>query len=72
VPVDDNLPQVVVTPFVFNVPLVKVKALVPILKVSCKVHPPLTPLKFISEANVFPPNVIVFPIDVALNVIVPV
>ena len=62
--------QVTVLFPVSSVPLVNVIGLLPV-KLSCKVHPPPTPLKTTEEPKFTPFVVIVFPVVVAAKVIVP-
>lgn len=71
-PVEVKLPTVSVFPFVSKAPFVRVKeAVVLILRASCRVQPPPTPLKFILFGHVMPFVVIVWPVAVAEKFIAP-
>ena len=64
-------PQVTVKLLVFNVPFVSVSArsdAPDMLRLSCSVHPPPTPLNVIGLLNATPFMVMVFPVVVAVNV----
>ena len=68
-----NIPVVKLYPLRFNSPLVNVVVSVtPVLKALPKLHPPPTPSNVIEPFIVVPFVVIVLPVVVELNVIVPV
>lgn len=68
VPVEDILAAVTLNPPVFNVPAVRVNALVPILSASCNVHEPPAPLNVNGLNTALPFVVIVLPDCVEANI----
>ncbi len=71
-PLQIKKPLVVVCPLVSRLPSVKVILDVQLFNVSCNVHQPHVPLNVIADAKTTVLQVIVFPVEVDLNVIQPV